>query len=125
MKGIPTFFRVSEPKTSELDKMIEKLVREQPFIIVEGSKDRAALQKFGIENIVVLKGSPLYEVVEQVAAQTTSCLILTDLDQEGKKLYAKLKKDLQRHKVKVDDRFRNFLFKETTLRCIEGLYTYS
>ena len=107
-----------------LQSMSDKLVQEQPLIIVEGKKDKAALQKLGLHNIVVLKGMPIYKVVEQVAAQTNECLILTDLDSEGKKLYSKLKKDLQWHKVKVDDKFRNFLFKETTLKHIEGIDTY-
>ncbi len=108
----------------ELEEWIAKLRKEQPLIIVEGPKDKAALEKLGLKNIIILKGKPLYKIVEQVSEQTNSCLILTDLDSEGKKLYSRLKKDLQRHKVKVDDRFRNFLFKETMLRCIEGIDTY-
>ncbi len=108
----------------DLDQWLAKLVEEQPFIIVEGSKDKASLQKLGLEHIITLKGKPLYKVVEHVAAETSECIILTDLDEEGKKLYGKLRQDLQKHGVKIDDRFRHFLFKETELRQIEGLYRH-
>lgn len=109
----------------ELDQWIAKLVEEQPVIVVEGAKDRASLAKLGMENVITLKGKPLFRVVERVAAETDKCLILTDLDEEGKKLYGVLRAGLQRHGVKVDDRFRHFLFKETELRQLEGLFRYA
>jgi 5S rRNA maturation endonuclease (ribonuclease M5) len=108
----------------EIDQWVEKLVDLQPWIIVEGPKDKSSLRKLGLENIIYLRGKPLFEVVEWVASLTDECVILTDLDREGKKLYSVLKAELQKHKVKIDDRFRNFLFKETDLRQIEGLYNY-
>ncbi|MBI4147909.1 hypothetical protein HY490_01330 [Candidatus Woesearchaeota archaeon] len=108
-----------------LDDWIRKLRLEQPLIVVEGVKDKRALVALGFKKIILLQGRPLFTIVEEVADLTNSCLILTDLDAEGKKLYAALKKGLQRHKVKVDDRFRHFLFKETTLRHVEGLAKYA
>jgi 5S rRNA maturation endonuclease (ribonuclease M5) len=48
---------------------------------------------------------------------------LTDLDGEGKKLFAILKKDAQKHGVKVNEKLRKLLFK-TDLRHIEGLASY-
>lgn len=108
----------------DLDQWIAKLVEEQPVIIVEGPKDKASLTKLGLENVITLKGKPLYKVVEHVAKISKECIILTDLDQEGKKLYSKLRTDLQKFGVKINDRFRHYLFKETDLRQIEGLYRY-
>lgn len=109
----------------DLDQWIARLVEEQPVILVEGPKDKASLAKLGLENIMTLKGKPLFKVVERVAAETSECLILTDLDEEGKKLYGVLRAGLQQHGVKVDDRFRHFLFKETELRQLEGLFRYA
>jgi 5S rRNA maturation endonuclease (ribonuclease M5) len=108
----------------EIDQWVEKLVEEQPYVIVEGPKDKASLRKLGLENIIYLRGKPLFEVVEWVASITKECMILTDLDREGKKLYSVLKAELQKHGVKIDDRFRKFLFKETDLRQIEGLFRF-
>jgi 5S rRNA maturation endonuclease (ribonuclease M5) len=102
-------------------KEIELLKKE--IVIVEGIKDRKALQKLGVKKIIILK-KPLFMVVEEVKERTSTCVVLTDLDPTGKKLYGRLKKDLNRFGVQVKDRFRNFLFKETTLRQIEGLDTF-
>ena len=100
------------------------LLKEKNFsIVVEGVKDRRVLEFFGITNIIILN-RPLFEIVELVAGQTNDCVILTDLDNEGKKIYSILAEDLRHRGVRIDNVFRNFLFKETKLRQIEGLKTY-
>lgn len=100
------------------------LLQDYQFpIIVEGKKDAKSLQLLGAKNTVTLS-KPLFKVVEQVSSSARECMILTDLDKEGKQLYSKLKKGLQLHRVKVNDSFRNFLFRETKVREIEGLYSY-
>ena len=66
----------------------------------------------------------MYKVVEDVSEITDRCALLTDLDPKGRELYSRLKKDLQKHGVHVDDTIRNYLFKNTKLRQIEGLLTY-
>lgn len=70
-----------------LDQWIAKLAEEQPIIIVEGPKDKAALKKLGLTEIIVLEGQPLYKIVDYVSKIKDECIILTDLDSEGKKLY--------------------------------------
>ena len=108
----------------------EKLLKEiaclkdsSKLIIVEGKKDKAALEKLGLSKIVVLNG-PIYVFAENVSKVHEDVIILTDLDREGKRLYSKLKDELSKRGVKIDDSFRKFLFKETNLRQIEGLATY-
>ena len=88
--------------------------------IVEGKKDREALKSLGFEKVVILNG-PLYEIAEEV--HESPIIILTDLDKKGKEIYSKLKKDLDRRGVVVDNTLRNLLFK-TELRQIEGLTNY-
>jgi 5S rRNA maturation endonuclease (ribonuclease M5) len=100
---------------------LEKLRLSNKLIIVEGKKDKEALKKFGIKNVITLK-EPLYKICEEITDEKV--IILTDLDKEGKRLYSKLKENLERNGIKIDDGFRLFLFKETKLRQIEGLYTY-
>ncbi len=106
-----------------LTDWINELSNHQSLIIVEGKKDKSALNSLGINNIITIS-KPLFSIVEDVSSKTNKCMILVDLDKEGKKLYAKLKHDLQRHKVKIDDRFRNFLFKNTKITTIESLPAY-
>ncbi|HLC57457.1 MAG TPA: toprim domain-containing protein [Candidatus Nanoarchaeia archaeon] len=105
----------------ELSSSIEKLKASNTLIIVEGKKDKQALSQFGIKNIKELSKHSIPEIIEEIAEKEKSCIILTDLDKEGKKLYGKLSSGLQRSGVKINNSFRNFLFKETKLRNIEGL----
>ena len=108
----------------ELLEQIRKLKDKNILVVVEGPKDKAALEQFGIKEVLVLSKKPLYAIVEKVVAKAKECAILTDLDKKGKQLYSRLAKDLKKFKVKVDDSFRNYLFKKTSLRQIEGLPHY-
>ncbi|MBI4141444.1 toprim domain-containing protein [Candidatus Woesearchaeota archaeon] len=105
---------------AKLSDHINTLINENTLIVVEGIKDKTALNRLGITNIITLN-RPLFSVVEQIAQQTNECVVLTDLDAEGKKLYSRLSNDLQRHGVKINNKLRHFLFKETQLRQIEGI----
>ena len=113
-------------KTSEQEffEQIDKIKKSNTTIIVEGKKDKIALQNFGINDIITLNKKPLFEVVENISSRNRECIILTDLDKTGKQLYGKLNHGLQQFGVKIDDSFRNFLYKKTKLDQIEGLATY-
>jgi 5S rRNA maturation endonuclease (ribonuclease M5) len=113
-----------EETASEFILHLEKLRQSDAVIIVEGKKDKEALANLGIENAFSLDRWPLYKVVEHIAERTKECIILTDLDAEGKKIYGTLNSGLTERGVSVDNRFREFLFKHTSLRQIEGMDTY-
>jgi len=110
--------------TNELLDWIETIKDSDKIIIVEGKEDKKALHKLGITDVVQLNKRPLYKVVEELIEKGKEVIILTDLDKKGKQLYGKLNHDLCRFGVKVDNRFRNFLFKNTKLRQIEGMDSY-
>lgn len=101
-------------------EQIKKIKDLDILIIVEGIKDKAALQRLGLKNIITLK-KPIYKIVEEVSENFKECIILTDLDKEGKKLYGKLNTGLSQSGVRIDNKFRNFLYRNTQLRQIEGL----
>jgi 5S rRNA maturation endonuclease (ribonuclease M5) len=103
----------------DLLKELETLKNSKKVILVEGKKDQLVLEKFGIKSITLKK--PLFSVVETIEKE---CIILTDLDKEGRRLYSILRKNLEKRKVKIDNRFRVFLIKRTKLKQIEGLDTY-
>ena len=107
----------------DIGEWVKKLRDSQKLILVEGKKDKSALEKLDIVNVKTLK-EPLFKAVETIADKYKEVIILTDLDKEGKKLYAKLNRDFQMRGIKVDHFFREFLFKNTKLRQIEGLTTY-
>lgn len=105
-------------------EILDEIKNSNILIIVEGKKDKAALQKLGVKNIVELNKKPLFQIVEDVANSNEECIILTDLDKKGKEIYGKLNSNLQKNGVKINNKFREFLFKHTKLRQIEGIDSY-
>lgn len=104
---------------------IQKLKEYDGIIIVEGPKDKKILQKLiGMKQIYILSKKPLYAIVEEIAAKTKNVAILTDLDEKGKELFARLRTNLQKYGMHIDHTFREFLFKKTNISHIEGLETY-
>ena len=110
--------------SKDLGLYLNKLKKSNKIIIVEGKKDKEALEKLGIKNIIELSKKPLFQVIEDIADNGKECVILTDLDKKGKELYGKINSGLQKFGVKIDNSFRAFLYKTTQLRQIEGITTY-
>lgn len=109
----------------ELLKQIEKA--KEYLIIVEGKKDKHALQQLGFEKIFVINetGKSLYEKIEQIqnlVGRDKVC-ILTDFDKKGKKLYLLLKSKLSESGARLDNTIRGFLLKQK-ISHIEGLYHF-
>ena len=113
-----------DAQAEELMRYVDKIINSNVLVIVEGKKDKTALNKLGIANIIELNKKPIFEIVENIANNEKECIILTDLDKEGKKLYGKLNSELQKNGVRINNKFRGFLFKHTKLRHIEGINTY-
>ena len=114
---------MSEVKEEFYD-LIKKIKDSNILVIVEGNKDKIALEKIGIKNISTLSKKPLFQIVEEISDSNKECVILTDLDKKGKEIYGRLNSDLQKRGVKINNKLRNFLFKNTKLRQIEGLTAY-
>ncbi|MDP4012614.1 MAG: toprim domain-containing protein [Candidatus Nanoarchaeia archaeon] len=121
--------RKNKGTDAELDKFknwVENLknASENHIILVEGKSDKEALASFGIKSsaIVYLKG-PLYSVVESIAKKSKECILLMDLDAEGRKLQERLLTDLQANGVKVNTRFTKLLY-TTKIRNIEAIPKY-
>ena len=111
-------------ENNEIMDYIGELKKNNKIVIVEGKKDKQALEQLGLGNIVTLSKKPIYKIIEEVSEKTKEAVILTDLDKEGKKLFGKLNSGLSHHGVRVDNKFREFLFKKTKLRQIEGIISY-
>ena len=95
---------------------------KEKLIVVEGPKDKKALESLGIKHIMVLR-KPLYLVSEYIEKSGKDCILLLDLDKAGKRLYSILNHNLNQFGVRIDNRFRKFLFR-TKLRQIEGMTRY-
>lgn len=98
------------------------LLRESDkLIIVEGKKDFTALKKLEIGKVITIN-KPIFHLIDSINEREV--IILTDLDKTGRRLYSKLRHNLQRKGIKIDNNFRNFLISETRLTNIEGIITY-
>lgn len=108
----------------EFEEFIENLKQasKEKIILVEGIKDKKALEQLGIKNVITLK-KPLYAVIEDIINSQKECILLLDLDKKGRELYARISSKLKQFGVKIDNRFREFLFR-TKLRQIEGITKY-
>lgn len=104
-----------------MENNIKEIKEEGYLVIVEGRKDKEALNELGIDNVIYLKNRPLFEIVEDINERDV--VILTDLDVEGRKIFNKLRYLLQRRRIRLHNQIRNTLFR-TRLRNIEGLNNY-
>lgn len=104
----------------ELLEIIQQIIDDDLLVIVEGKKDKKALEEFGIKNILTFDAH--HALAEKINEKEV--VLLVDLDKEGKKIYGKLKDILSRKGIKINDKLRHYLFRNTKLRQIEGLVTY-
>jgi len=100
-----------------IEEWLEELKKADKLIIVEGKKDKQLLEKQGLTNIMTFSNTPHFKIEE---IQEKEVIILTDLDAQGRKLFSILKHHLQKRGVKIDNRFRDFLF-QTNVSHIEGI----
>lgn len=72
-------------------------------IIVEGIKDREALSKFGITNIIEISGKSLIQVADIIQQRNlTDVAILTDFDEDGRNKNSQLTHYLSHHGIKIN-----------------------
>lgn len=125
-------FKVTHTNRKHKIRNPEELLREieksktLPLVIVEGKKDKTALESLGFKNILVLHhdGTSLFSILDQIEEKgCKECAILTDFDRKGRQYYNILKKELVKRGIKVNDRFRNALMKKK-ISHIEGLDTF-
>jgi len=91
------------------------------LVLVEGPNDKRSLEKLGFQNIVFMN-KPLYKLVELIE-DAEEVMLLTDLDDHGRKLYKYFYSELTRRGVRVNNRLRIMLM-QTPVKHIEGLAHY-
>lgn len=104
----------------EILELVQQIIDGERLVIVEGKKDKKALEELGVEKIMVLDAQ--HKLAEKI--NEAEVVLLVDLDKEGRKIYGKLKDILSRRGVRVNDQLRHYLFRNTKLRQMEGLRHY-
>ncbi len=82
------------PELDELEEVIERLrlANKECPVIVEGRRDRDALQRLGLEGeiITIHSGGTLYDFAEELIHAHETIILLPDWDDRGELLYGKL-----------------------------------
>ncbi len=109
----------------ELESVIQEMEDFVDAIIVEGIRDKEALEELGITKEIVLCSSrPDTEFVDYLSSRHKKVTILTDYDRAGKEFNKKLSIRLERAGIKVVNQYRGRIGKILGLRgmrCIESV----
>jgi 5S rRNA maturation endonuclease (ribonuclease M5) len=99
---------MNDKKGRKLEKFINTIEElKECIVIVEGKRDKRALENLGIHNTVPINGKPLIEIVQQVADMgTVKVIILTDFDREGRRIARKLDLLLKKYGIHPNSRLR-------------------
>lgn len=91
-------------------------------VIVEGIKDRRALQKLGLTGkiITINKGMSLSDFSDWISERYDEVILLTDWDRRGGSLCRRLK-ELLKGRVKYDISFRQRFSTHAMIKKVEGL----
>ncbi len=110
---------------TELESIIEEMDDFVDAIVVEGIRDKRALEGMGITKEIVTCATRSHtEFVDYLSLRHKSVAILTDYDRTGKSINKKLTSRLERVGVKVENRYRERIGRVLGLRgmkCIESL----
>jgi len=84
-------------------RILQCLEEGEREVIVEGKRDRIALQKLGIRNRITLINQSPDVVAGRVASHGASeAVVLTDFDRTGEELAHRITEALESHGVKPD-----------------------
>jgi dTMP kinase len=119
--------RDPEETLEELTHLLDDLSSrpEDVVILVEGQKDRSALNVLGVDGEIwqVQGANPLLATAERLAREDKQAIILTDWDRKGGQLAHSLRLALNANGVQFDDstRLRLVNLVKTEIKDIESL----
>lgn len=105
-------------------KFLEDLKKSDTLILVEGKRDRKALEAAGLNKIIEISGKTLEKVVDILKEKQSGVIILTDYDKEGIKQFKRLKSLSLSNEIKVYDDMRKKFKRIFRVNKIEELSSY-
>ncbi len=105
-------------------KFLADIHDSKTLILVEGKKDRIALEKAGLSGIIEISGKRPEKVVDIIKEKKKTVIVLTDYDKEGIKQYKRLKDLLIADEIKVDDTVRRDFKRTFLVNKIEEFNSY-
>ena len=108
-----------------LESIVQEMDETVDAIVVEGLRDKVALEELGITKEIVLCSSrPDAAFVDDLSARYRTVAILTDYDRAGKHFNKRLTTRLEHTGVKVERRYRDEVGRIMGfrgMRCIESV----
>ena len=113
-------------RSEDVQDLIEiiKQKTNNSALVVEGAKDKRALQHFGIDADFFLLNKykkSLRERAEAISEFHDQAFLFLDLDPKGRQLTRRMKENLHANRVKVNTRLANKLLKLAKTDKVEGL----
>ena len=89
---------------AEWQRLLEIVSTPSAVVLVEGSRDRAALERLGLASPVLLvhQGERLPQVARSVADRYRRAIVLTDWDRTGGQLAQRLRLLLEADQIAID-----------------------
>jgi 5S rRNA maturation endonuclease (ribonuclease M5) len=114
--------RLYEEVIEEIERLKELSI-DFP-IIVEGKKDERALRMLGVNGkFFFANAMPVYELCEIISDKFPEVILLTDLDEAGKKITKKIKALLSQKGVRINEKFRFSLLRKLNTCQVESIYS--
>lgn len=115
-------------RLEKIERIIKRIATESnsgTVIIVEGKNDKIALRRLGLTGPIICfksSGESLADFLDHIHAKRV--MLLTDFDQEGRDLSARMAKELVHLKTRTDDVVRRQLgaLVRQDVRTVEELY---
>lgn len=112
----------AEERLERLEDAVDRLreTAEAGTVVVEGIRDKAALEWLGIggHHVTIHHGQPLERVIEELCGCPTPVVLLMDWDRTGGQLQERLVRGL-RARVQIDEQGRRRLASACQTRALE------
>jgi 5S rRNA maturation endonuclease (ribonuclease M5) len=93
---------------TELESVLQEMEDFVDAVIVEGARDKEALEELGLtKEIVTCSSRPDTDFVDYLSRKYKSVTILTDYDRAGKRFNKRLTARLEHEGVRVEKRYRD------------------
>ena len=93
---------------SQWAKSLRDISQDFP-VLVEGKRDREALNRLGVKNVITLAGKRLADIPDLLESHYGGAVLLYDLDAKGEDINEKVKELLLSQGFLVIEEFREYL----------------
>jgi 5S rRNA maturation endonuclease (ribonuclease M5) len=117
-KFSPLTMRKIQRKQKLLIRVLRELDESGKPILVEGKRDKAALERIGVKNRIFLINLTPDELCKRVSNVADEAVILTDFDEAGEKLGKRIEEALHSYSVLPNTEVRR------KMRYLLGVYNF-